>query len=141
VVDRPGALGEDLRAGREALELGRRRDVPELDGLERVERRMGAEEVRDLLDTGRPSDVSVHRTLRRLGAAVMRGSGHRRGTPYPSGAHISTGRIGVLTLTVRAIVECRDPSKSVAVGRDADVAHGPRIGWLTCHIRRDISMA
>jgi len=69
VIDRPGALGEDLRAGREPLELGRRREPPELGRLERVERRMGAEEVRDLLDAARPSDVSVHRTLRLVRAA------------------------------------------------------------------------
>ena len=48
VPDRLGALGEDRRAGRVVLDLGGGGDAPDIGVVERVERRVVAQEVGDL---------------------------------------------------------------------------------------------
>ena len=53
VLHRPHALMEDLGAGRMELDLGRLCHPRDVSGLQRVERRVGREEVGDVLQRSR----------------------------------------------------------------------------------------
>ena len=53
MLDRPGPLMEDLRARGVELDLGRIGHALDVGGVERVERRVGREEVGDVLQRSR----------------------------------------------------------------------------------------
>ena len=69
VLDRPGALGEDRRAGGVELVLGRRGHALDVGVVERVERRVAAQEATDL---GRPGGAHGVDLMRRLPALPAR---------------------------------------------------------------------
>jgi hypothetical protein len=64
VLDGIGALQEDDRTRGMELDLRRRLHPPEVRGVDRVERRPGAQEVRDLVQVRWPGDISVLTTKR-----------------------------------------------------------------------------